>query len=408
MTEGNNKDLVNLLGQLADCEETDPARCELFIVEGDLAGESCKHGRDRRTQAILPFSAEKAVANQMFAEKGSLDKILSPSDIKSLMSAFGAGSGTDDFDIEKLRYHKIVFLCDDHIELSLLRILLFTFFPRELPQLLAHKTADGETNSYVYLAQPPLYRVWKGGVDFTSSGIPPTGGQYLRDDHELNRYLIMKAAEEASVIVKKTGEKIEGGALCLHLEKLLEFYDYYRRLEGKLIDRKLVDTLLDAMIGSAGLMQKGGPQLHAIFADESLLRTVETALSEAGYKTDLISDEESNLSAIEVTNVSSGGRILINWRLAADVDFERAVDLYKSFLQPTPPPYLIRQGDSEIELKSRGVLLDHILYLCKKDLAVQRFKYLGEMNPEQLWESTLDPEKRSLLQVTIGNVMNTD
>jgi DNA gyrase subunit B len=408
MTEGNNKDLVNLLGQLVDCEETDPARCELLIVEGDLAGESCKHGRDRRTQAILPFSAEKAVANQIFAEKGSLDKILSHSDIKSLMSALGTGGGKGDFDIENLRYHKIILLCDAHIELSLLRILLFTFFPRELPQLLAHKTADGETNSYVYLAQPPLYQVWKGGVEFSSSGIPPTGGQYLRDDHEMNRYLIKKAAEEASVIVKKTGEKIEGGALCLQLEKLLEFYDCYRRLEGKLIDRNLVDTLLDAMIGSEGLMQRGGPQLHGIFADESLLRTVEAALSEAGYKTDLISDEQSNLSAIEVTNVSSGGRILINWRLASDVDFERAVDLYKSFLQPTPPPYLIRQGDSEIELKSHGELLDHILCLCKKDLAIQRFKYLGEMNPEQLWESTLDPEKRSLLQVTIGNVMNAD
>jgi len=138
------------------------------------------------------------------------------------------------------------------------------------------------------------------------------------------------------------------------------------------------------MIASKGLMQKGGPQLRGIFADESLLRTVEAALSEAGYKTDLISDEESDLSAIEVTNVSSGGRILINWKLLTEVEFQRAVDLYHSFIQPSPPPFLI------------------------KDLALQRFKYLGEMNPEQLWESTLDPEKRSLLQVTIGNVMNTD
>ena len=391
----DSKDLVNLLGQLADCEENDPARCELFIVEGDLAGENCKFGRDHRTQAILPFSAEKAVANQMFAEKGSLDKMLSHSDIKSLMSALGTGSGKDDFDIEKLRYRKIILLCDDHIELSLLRILLFTFFPRELPQLLAHKTADGETNSYVYLAQPPLYQVWNKGP-------------YIKDDRELDRYRIRKTAEEMAVKIKKTGKNLKGRDLSLLLEGMLEFYDYYRRLEAKLIDRKLADTFLETMIGSKGLMQNGGPQLHGIFVDESLLGTVEAALSEAGYKTDLISDEESNLLAIEVTNVSSGGRILINWRLAADVDFERAVGLYKSFLQPTPPSYLIRQGDSEIELKSRGELLDHILYLCKKDLAVQRFKYLGEMNPEQLWESALDPEKRSLLQVTIGNIMNTD
>jgi DNA gyrase subunit B len=408
MTEGNTKDSVNLLGQLADCEETDPARCELFIVEGDLAGESCKLGRDRRTQAILPFSAEKAVANQIFAEKGSLDKMLSHSDIKSLMSALGTGGGKDDFDIEKLRYHKIILLCDDHIELSLLRILLFTFFLRELPQLLAHKTADGETNSYVYLAQPPLYRVWKGGVEFTSSRIPPTGGQYLRDDHEMNRYLIKKAAEGASVIVKKTGEKIEGGALCLQLEKLLEFNVFYQKLGRKLIDRRLAGAVLDAMIGGKGLMRKDGLRLRDIFADESLLGKAEAALAEAEYKTRVIPDEEQGLSAIEVKNVGDDGRVLINWRLAADVDFERAVDLYKSFLQPTPPPYLIQQGDSEIELKSRGELLDHILYLCKKDLAIQRFKYLGEMNPEQLWETAMNPEKRSLLQVTIGNVMKTD
>jgi DNA gyrase subunit B len=395
MTEGNTKELVNLLGQLADCEETDPARCELFIVEGDLAGESCKRGRDRRTQAILPFSSEKAVANQIFAENGSLDKMLSNSDIKSLMSALGAGGGKDDFDIEKLRYHKIILLCDDHIQLSLLRILLFTFFPRELPRLLAHKTADGETNSHVYLAQPPLYQVLNEGP-------------YIKDDRELNCYRIRKAAEEMAVKIIKTGKKLKGRALSLLLEGMLEFYDYYRRIEGKLIDRKLVDTLLDTMIASKGLIQKGGPQLRGIFADESLLRTVAAALSEAGYKTALISDEESDLSAIEVTNVSGGGHILIDWKLLTEVEFQRAVDLYHSFIQPSPPPFLIKEGKSDTEIKSRIDLLTYVLTMANKDLALQRFKYLGEMNPEQLWESTLDPEKRSLLQVTIGNVMNTD
>jgi DNA gyrase subunit B len=394
MTEGNTKDLVNLLGQLADCEENDPARCELFIVEGDLAGESCKRGRDRRTQAILPFSAEKAVANQIFAEEGSLDKMLSHSDIKSLMSALGTGCGKDDFDIEKLRYHKIILLCDDHIELSLLRILLFTFFPRELPQLLAHKTADGETNSYVYLAQPPLYQVWNKGP-------------YIKDDRELDRYRIRKAAEEMAVKIKKTGKMLKGRDLSILLEGMLEFYDYYRRLEGKLIDRKLVDTLLDTMIGSNGLIQRAGAQLYSIFADESLLGTVEAALSEAGYKTDLISDEESDLSAIEVTNVSRGGPVLINWELFTEVEFHRAVDLYQSFIQPIPPPFLIKEGKSDTEIKSRIELLIYALTMANKYLALQHFKYLGEMNPEQLWESAMDPEKRSLLQVSIGNVMNT-
>ena len=395
LTEDATKGLENLLCQLADCEENDPARCELFIVEGDLAGESCKHGRDRRTQAILPFNAEKAVANQIFAEEGSLEKMLSPSDIKSLMSTLGTGSGKGDFDIEKLRYHKIILLCDDHIEFSLLRILLFTFFSRELPQLLAHKTADGKTNSYVYLAQPPLYQVWNNGP-------------YIKDDSELNRYRIRKASEEMAVKIKKTGKTLKGHALSLMLEGMLEFYDYLRRLEGKLIDRKLVDTLLDTMFGSKGLMRKGGPQLKSIFADRTLLRTVEAALSKAGYKTDLIPDGQTNLSAIEVTIESSGRRILINWKLLAEVEFERAVDLFQSFIQPCPPPFSIKENNSDIELKSRIDLLSYALNLASQDLGLQRFKYLGEMNPEQLWESTMDPDKRTLSQVTLGNVINTD
>ncbi|MBO0725902.1 MAG: hypothetical protein J2P52_09905 [Blastocatellia bacterium] len=383
---------------LADCVEKDPALRELFIVEGDLAGMSCKHGRDPRTQAVLQI--EGKIPN---VEKARFDKMLSNSEVNILIDVlFGAGKD------KKLRYHKIILLCDDHVEDSRFGAMLLSFFYRNIPHLLEHKTPGGETKSYVYLAQPPLYRVWKGGVEFTSSGIPATGGQYLRDDHEMDRYLIKKAAEEASVVVKKTGEKIEGEALSLLLEKLLEFDVFYQRLVRKLIDRRLAGAVLDAMIGGKGLMSKDGLRLREIFADESLLGKVEAALAEAEYKTRLILDEEQGLSAIEVKNVSDGVPVLINWRLAADVDFERAIDLYKSFLQPIPSPYLIKEGDSEIELKSRGELLDHILYLCKKDLAVQRFEHLGEMNPEAFWESTLDPEKRALSQVKIEDAMKAD
>src|SRR5262245_24229342 len=230
MIEGNAKDSMELFGQLADCEENDPARCELFIVEGDLAAGSCKIWRDHRTQAILPFSSEKA-NDKMFAEKASIDKMLSQSDIKHLNSALGTGISDIDFDIEKLRYHKIIFLCDDHAEWSPLRALLLTFFYDELPQLLAHPMAGGETKSYVYLAQPPLFRI-------------VNNGKYIKDDREMNRYLINKVVEEVAVKVKKTGKKLKRRDLSLLLEVMLEFDDYYRRLLGKLIDQKLVDTLL--------------------------------------------------------------------------------------------------------------------------------------------------------------------
>jgi DNA gyrase subunit B len=162
------------------------------------------------------------------------------------------------------------------------------------------------------------------------------------------------------------------------------------------------------MIGSKGLMRKDGRRLRDVFADESLLGMVESALAEAEYKTRLIPDAEHGLWAIEVNNVRNVNRALIDWELATQVELERAIDLYESFLQPIPPPYLIKEGDSETEVKSRGDLLDYILFVGKKDLAIQRFETLGEMNPQQLWESTLDPEKRSLLQVEIEDAVRAD
>src|SRR5262249_9434775 len=158
-------------------------------------------------------------------------------------------------------------LCEDHVEGSHLRTRLLTFFYREMPQLLGYKTADGETKSYVYLAQPPLYRIWNSK-------------QYIKDDREMDRYRIRKAAEEmkVTVTVKKTGEKIEGRDLSLLLERVLEFNNYYHRLERKLIDWKLVDTLLETMIGSKGLMQEDGRHLYDLFANESLLEKIEAAL----------------------------------------------------------------------------------------------------------------------------------
>jgi len=384
--------------RFADCAEKDPALCELFIVEGDLAVMSCKQGRDPRTQAILRL--EGKILN---VEKARYDKMLSNSEVNVLVTALFAGVG-----VKKLRYHKIILLCDDHVEGSRLGAMLLSFFYRNMPQLLEHKTEGGETKGYVYLAQPLFYQVREGKDVLTSPGISGSGGRYIRNDRELNRYLIEKAVAEVTVGVKKTGEKIEGAALSLLLEKLLAFNDFFQKLERELIDRRLAVALLETMIGNKGLMLKNGLRLRDIFADESLLGKVEAALAEAEYKTRLISDEGHGLSAIEVENVGARRSVLINWEMAARAEFEHAVDLYKSFLQPVPPPYLIKEGDSELELKSRGDLLDHFLCLGKKDLAVQRFENLGEMNPRQLWESVLDPEKRALLQVKIEDAVKAD
>jgi DNA gyrase subunit B len=280
-----------------------------------------------------------------------------------------------------------------------------TFFYRQMPQLLEHKVerknengeSEEELRSYVYIAQPPLYKVKKGKTE-----------RYIKDDREMNRYLLKKGSDDVSVTIKKTSEKIEGKDLIALLEKLSEFNGYYAKLERRLVDRKIVDTVLDVMSGRKGLMQKEGRKLHDVFADEELLGKIEVALAEADYKTELTSDEEHGLSEIEIKGVSNGSSILIDWDLATHVEFQRAVELYKSFVQLSQPPFVISEGNSETEVETREDLLNHILSVAKKDLHIQRYKGLGEMNPEQLWETTMDPEKRTMLQVKIDDAIETD
>jgi len=357
-------------------------------------------GRDRRTQAVLPLKGK--ILN---VEKSRFDKMLSHSEIKSLITALGTGIGKDDFDIEKLRYHRVIIMTDADVDGSHIRTLLLTFFYRQMPQLLEHKVerknengeAEEELRSYVYIAQPPLYKVKKGKTE-----------RYIKDDREMNRYLMKKATDDVTVTIKKTNEKIDGRELVSLLEKLSEFNGYYHKLERRLIDRKIVETVLEVFSGRKGLMQKEGRKLHDVFADEELLGKIEVALTDAGYKTQLISDEEHGLFEVEIKGVINGGSILIDWELATHVEFQRAVELNKSFVQLSQPPFVITEGNSETEVETRNDLFTHILAVAKKDLNIQRYKGLGEMNPEQLWETTMDPEKRTMLQVKIDDAIETD
>jgi DNA gyrase subunit B len=368
-------DSGGLPGKLADCQERDPERCELFLVEGESAGGTAKSGRDRRYQAILPLKGK--ILN---VEKARYDKMLSHEEIRSMITAIGTGIGKDDFDISRLRYGKIIIMTDADVDGSHIRTLLLTFFFRHMQELI--------NRGHVFVAQPPLYRIKKGKSE-----------KYIKDDKEFTREILKRATENVAVELAD-GTRLEGTEMRNFLLSLDELQVLARRLERILREARVVEILLDPALRldtKADFQADNRPMLDAVVE----------RLKALGLQPTLEPDEEHTAFRIVYRDHTNAPR-RIDIDLAAQPEYRRLRSIIRDGAKYLKPPYAVVKENSRTTQENWRDLLAYLKSEGMRDVQIQRYKGLGEMNAEQLWETTMDVEKRTLLRVELKDLVESD